>query len=88
MTEYIIYEIMYSVHSNQSQRRHTMFKTGQKVIVKDPVFFDEEIKGFIAKQLSDSYFLVRLEASFRRTNRGKRWAKGCRDHAEQVVREI
>lgn len=65
-----------------------MFKTGQKVVVKDPVFFNDEQAGFVAKQLGDNYFLVRLEASFRCTNRGKLWVKVCRDHAEQVVREV
>ncbi len=64
------------------------FKTGQKVIVKDPVFFDEERQGFVAKQLDDNYFLVRLDEAFSRTNRGKRWAKVCRDFGHQVVREI
>lgn len=66
------------------------FKTGAKVICKDPVFYDEEISGFVAKQVDDRIFLVKLDRSFRRksSNDGKVWLKVSRDFAHQVCREI
>ena len=66
----------------------TPFKNGTKVTVKDPVWFNETRNGFVAKQLDDSHFLVKLEYPFTRTNSGKDWLEVCRDYAEQTVAEV
>lgn len=64
------------------------FKTGQKVEVKDPVWFDEVRQGFVAKQLDSRRFLVKLEMPFTRTNPRSEWLEVSRDFAHQVVNEI
>ena len=63
------------------------FQNGTKVTVKDPVWFDEERSGFVAKQVDDNHFLVKLDAPFTRTNPGKVWLKVSREYAHQVVFE-
>lgn len=65
------------------------FKTGTKVICKDFLYFDEEVPGFIAKQIDDEFFLVKLARPFSRraTNDGKVWMKVSREFGHQVVRE-
>lgn len=65
-----------------------MFETGKQVIAKDPVWLDEEIGGFVAKQLDDLHFLVKLVRPFRRTNCHTAWLKCHRDFAHQAIREI
>ncbi len=65
-----------------------MFKNGTKVVVKDPVWFNEFRNGFVAKQLDDTHFLVKLEYPFTRINPSKDWIEVCRDYAEQFVTEI
>lgn len=66
------------------------YQTGQRVSCKDFVFFDEEIEGFVAKQLEDGKFLVKLDRPFTRenTNKGSAWVTVSRDFAEDVVKEI
>jgi hypothetical protein len=64
------------------------FKTGQRVEVKDPVFGNEVRQGFIAKQLDERHFLVKLEIPFTKTNPNKVWLQVCRDFAHQSVKEI
>lgn len=64
------------------------FKTGAKVEVKDPVWFDEIRNGFVAKQLDDRHFLVKLEMPFTRTNPQSEWLEVSRDYAHQTVKEI
>lgn len=68
--------------SNYNQNN---FKDGQKVEV---TMLDEVRRGFVAKQLDDRHFLVRLETPFSRINRGKNFLKVYRDFAHQVTREI
>jgi hypothetical protein len=61
------------------------YKTGVKV---EATMWNETRQGFVAKQLDDRHFLIKLEYPFNKTNRGKPWLKVCRDYAEQVVKEI
>jgi len=63
-----------------------MFETGQQVLIKDPVWFDEEIAGFVAKQLDEHHFLVKLDHPFLRTNPRTPWLKCDRQFAHQTVR--
>ena len=63
------------------------FKTGTQAIAKDPVWLDEEIPGFVAKQKGNR-FIIKLNRPFRRTNPRSSWLEVDRDFAEQVVREI
>lgn len=64
------------------------YKTGQKVEVKDPVWFDETRRGFVAKQLDDRHFLVKLDMPFTRTNPQSEWLEVSRDYAHQSIKEI
>lgn len=64
------------------------FKTGQKVEVKDPTFGDETRQGFVAKQLDDRHFLIKLQMPFTRTNPKSEWLQVSRDYAHQTVKEI
>ena len=64
------------------------FATGQKVVVTDPTFKAETRNGFVAKQLDDRHFLVKLEYPFSQTNPTSDWLQVCRDFAHQSVREI
>ena len=64
------------------------YKTGTKVEVKDPVWFKEMRHGFIAKQLDDNHFLVKLEYPFSKVNPNSEWLQVCRDYAHQVVSEM
>ena len=48
----------------------------------------ETRNGFVAKQIDDRHFLVKLEYSFNKTNPGKGWLKVCRDYAHQSIKEI
>jgi hypothetical protein len=68
-----------------SQNNRTNYKTGQKVRAK---MLDEIRDGFVAKQLDDRHFLVRLGYPYQKTNPGKSWLKVCRDFAHQSVEEI
>lgn len=63
-----------------------MFETGQRIVVRDPVWFDEEIAGFVAKQLDDRHFLIRLDHPFLKTNPHTCWLKACRTFAHQSIR--
>ena len=73
---------------NRNKGRQEMFKTGAQVIATDPVWFDEEVAGFVAKQLDEHKFLVKLEKPFRRTNPHTTWLTCYRDFASQTIREI
>lgn len=65
-----------------------MFETGKQVIAKDPVWLDEKISGFVAKQLDNQHFLVKLVRPFRRTNIHTPWLVAHRDFAHQTVCEV
>lgn len=61
------------------------YETGAKV---EAIMWNETRKGFVAKQLNDRHFLIKLETAFDKTNPGKSWLKVCRDYAHQSVKEI
>jgi hypothetical protein len=67
------------------------FRTGQKVSVKmtgSTRFGQETRKGFVAKQVDDRHFLVKLDFPFEKINPGKSWIKVCRDYAHQSLEII
>ena len=64
------------------------FRNGQKVIATDPVFGKEARHGFVAKQLDERHFLVKLEWPFEKVNSSSEWLEVCRDFAHQSVQEI
>jgi hypothetical protein len=61
------------------------FPNGQTVKV---TMFGETRKGFVAKQIDDRHFLVKLEYPFEKVNPGKSWLKVCRDYAHQCIEEV
>lgn len=64
------------------------YKNGQQVVVKDPMFGKEKRDGFVAKQLDERHFLVRLDMPFTHTNPKKHWMQVSRDYAHQSVEEV
>jgi hypothetical protein len=58
------------------------YPNGQKVTCR---MLDETRSGFVAKQIDERHFLVRLDFPFNKSNPGKPWLKVCRDYAHQVI---
>ncbi len=64
------------------------FKTGTKVEITDPMFKEEKRKGFIAKQVDEYHFLVKMESPFTYCNPHTTWMKVYRPFAHQAVIEL